>query len=134
VTKGRACLTCNHVSFVVPDDWKPGFAGDEYDKYDVRQVIRETGHHVQAKCTFNPIWIDVNTGHYCGQWSSDVRDEESVQDFIWGSWLARENEELSAKCDALRARLKTSRQISASRLARLKSNTAAAKGKHRVGK
>jgi hypothetical protein len=122
MSKSKACLTCNHVSFLVPNDWTPSYSGEEYDRYDVRTAIRETEHHVQAKCTFNPIWVDVNTGHYCGQWNgSGVAREESVEDFIWGSWLVKENKKLHAERDALRARLKTSRRISASRLARLKS-------------
>lgn len=121
--KGKACLTCKHVKFIVPDDWKPGYQGEKYDRFDTVRVIRETKFHVKAKCTFNPAWITVATSHYCGQWDGRG-SEKDVEEFIWGSSLERSYNELRGEVVKLKASLKQARRISKSRLDRLKSNGA----------
>jgi hypothetical protein len=122
--RGKACLTCKHVGFIQPSDWKPRYDGDEYQRHDVLHVIRETKQHVSARCTFNPVWIDVSTAHYCGRWDGR-RIEEDAQEVIWGTWAARNNDYLSEQVKKLKARLKNSQSISARRLARLKDHGAA---------
>lgn len=86
------------------------------------EIIRKTEKHVSAQCTFNPVWIDVTTAHYCGRWDGPLH-EQTVQDVIWGSRLQRMNNDLHYEVADLKARLKNSRRISASRLARLKPNS-----------
>jgi len=115
--KGSSCLTCDHVKFIQPPDWRPRYTGETFERHDVVQAIRETKLDVRALCTFNPTWIDVTTAHYCGQWAGN--DHTPVEDIIWGSWLARANNELVDEVKALKAKLKNSRRISASRLAKL---------------
>lgn len=117
----KACLTCKHVRFKIPADWKPTFEGEEYDRYDARRLIRETERHIAATCTFHPAWLEVTTGHYCGQWENAVRTEhESLREFLWGTWASREAKYLTETNAKLRARLKAVSRISASRLARLR--------------
>jgi hypothetical protein len=121
-SRGRACLTCKHVHFIVPADWKPSYSGEEYNSYAVIKVIRDAkGRHVSARCTFDPVWIDVTTGHYCGRWDGLLR-EETVSDVLWGTWAVRQNNELHEKIKELKRLLQKSRSISAGRLARLKSS------------
>jgi len=120
-SRGRACLTCKHVHFIVPTDWKPSYSGDKYDRSDAIGTIRETKVHLSAQCAFNPVWVDVTTGHYCGRWDG-LRREEDVSDLLWGTWVSRNHADLEKKVKDLKERLKKSQSISAGRLARLKSS------------
>ena len=117
----RACLTCKHVKFKVPDDWKPSYEGDAFNKYDARNVIRKMNMHLDAQCTLNPVWIKVPTQHYCGQWDGK-KLERDVQEFIYGTDVDRRYTALHDENARLKASLKHARRISRSRLDRLKSN------------
>ena len=111
---GKACLTCDHCVFTAPTDWKPSYSGEEFDKYCARNMIKETELHLNARCSFNPVWIDVNTGHYCGQWHGAAHHHD-VDEFIHGSWASSQLEGFKDEVKALRASLKKARRISASR-------------------
>ena len=56
----KACLTCNHVKFIQSPDWKPAYDGDKFGCRDVVEIIREKQLHEKARCTFNPMWADVD--------------------------------------------------------------------------
>jgi len=120
-----ACLTCKHVRFNIPADWKPQFNGEKYDSHDARNLIRETKHHLDASCTLPPVWIPITTDHYCGQWSAARTEQhQSLDEFLWGTWQGRKMEYLTKTNAKLRARLKEVSRISASRLARLRGSNA----------
>jgi hypothetical protein len=126
--KGEGCLTCRHVRFVVPSDWKPNYEGASFDVGDAAKIIRETKHHIKAECTLNPVWVPVLTNHYCGQWEEErglYGRSPSIETFIWGTWQERSLDQVKKENQELKLQLKKSRDISASRLARLKKNGAA---------
>ena len=113
----KACLTCNHIKFIQPPEWKPRWDGEKFVRQDVVNIIRANKLHEKAKCTFNPAWVDVTTAHYCGRWEGT--DHTPVEEVIWGSWEVRRNRQLFDEVKTLKAQLKNVRRLSASRLARL---------------
>jgi hypothetical protein len=114
----KACLTCNHVKFIQSPDWAPRYEGEKFGFRDVLEIIREKKLHEKARCTFNPVWADVNTAHYCGHWEGT--NHASAEDVIWGSWEVRRNRQLVDEVATLKAQLKNMRRVSASRLVRLR--------------
>jgi acyl carrier protein phosphodiesterase len=99
---------------------QPSFSGDEFNVTDALQIIREKRQHMRAQCAFNPVWTEVFTNHYCGRWENKFHHEESLSEFIWGSGYKLYYEEATEKIKKLRKQLEHSRQVSASRLARLR--------------
>ena len=122
----KGCLTCKHAAFnqlkIIPD-WKPVNEWDKFGRRDVRKLIRETNKHCAALCTLNPLWLDVTTNHYCGQWKKTRNIEADIAIFLWGDYVTQQRDDYAIKIDRLKTQLAHSRKLAASRLARLNATT-----------
>jgi hypothetical protein len=117
----QACLMCAHCRCIPPPDWRPRYSGEEFDNYDIAKLIKATGKSQKITCTLNPVWIEFNFDHYCGQFSRHPRVyENTLNELIHGSYVSLQNIQYEKQLTDLRQQLKRSREISASRLARLK--------------
>jgi hypothetical protein len=120
-----SCLMCKHFKPIPPADWTPSYRGEEYNRYDVRTLIKTTKHHQKGQCALNPVHVDVLTNHYCGQFVDDTRSRDDnpayrVSTFIWGDYNSRYVNELKEWVAMLKRQLKTTRARSVKRLQRLK--------------
>jgi hypothetical protein len=117
---------CQHFKPIVPADWKAKYRGEVYDRYDVRNLIKETKLHQKGQCALNPVHVEVWTNHYCGQFIDDTESDSAkipslrIEKFIWGDNRSQYVKELEEQVWVLRRRLKTARARSAKRLQRLK--------------
>jgi hypothetical protein len=118
----KGCLTCKHCVLTPPPGWKEPCEGYSFDEIDVKRIIEKERRHQAAQCAFNPVWVPVQTNHYCGRWAANLRlewREGDVKDFIWGTYAEQRSKEWMEEAKTLRLQLKKSRELSASRLARL---------------
>ena len=115
----KGCLMCEHFRGVAPTDWKPSYDGEEYDRYNLRSLIREKQLHQTGRCHLNPTPYAVLTNHECSHFDPIPYAVESLQTFIWGSHDSRLGEQVKD----LKRQLKEARAKSAKRMQRIKELT-----------
>jgi hypothetical protein len=118
------CLLCQHFAPIADATWKPGYEGDRYDRYNVRNLIQETRKHVKAWCTLNPKHVEIWSNHTCGQFVSvqTQQHDRRLEEFIWGDDRYQQVVKLKEQVKKLKAELKTARAISRKRLEQIKGN------------
>ena len=120
-----SCLDCCYAKLHRPQDWKPSYEGQQYDAYNAKVHIKETGKAVSLSCTLSPQWQEFNTNHYCGQWTprdGTVLQKLSDEKEAYSNWRALA-EQAEETIRALRLELRTARQRSAKRLVKLRTVT-----------
>jgi len=115
-----ACLTCKW--------FKPhGDMGTSpYDIVDISKKMNTKWEKHPGRCSFNPVWEDIQAGHSCSNYSSEIDSvwlcadaylKNAVEQSLYASRVADDIKELKLK-------LANSRKLSAERLEKIKSLTA----------
>jgi hypothetical protein len=112
------CLNCTHFLFDTPADWKRSYEGQLFHQWNAISHIRQTQRYVDGKCTLFPTHTEHRSDHGCGQ--HDAQNHGELRELIWGTPQALELNELRKQVPDLKRQLKKAREVSASRLKRLK--------------
>jgi hypothetical protein len=118
------CLTCQHFKPIAPSDWKPSFQSEEYDLYNVRNIMTKNGGQQQeGLCMLNPTSVEVWTDHACGHFEINESIVPSLHTFLYGNWKEIAYDERNGQVQELTRQLKAARKISRSRLLRIQQLT-----------
>ena len=107
MSSDASCLICQYCVFA------------EGGRFATLSQIRSTGHHVRARCSFFPQWIEVWTSHRCGQFEQSEEFARRATEVIHGTWDAQELAQAKMDVSRLKRELAAARRVSAGRLARL---------------
>jgi hypothetical protein len=120
----ETCLLCRHCSVPRADGWQPRGGYDEWDLGAVIRWIQKSGRHLPARCTFDPVWIDVHTAHYCGRFirsnAWQLQRVPGAREVLEGSTWQQRALAAEGVAERMKQQLRTARSRSAKRLERLR--------------